>query len=214
MGIIKKDSIGENIHFLLWKIEEDEETLLPYLKETNCNFDHISNDNVRLESIAARVALYFLLEDLEITFDGLQKAENGKPHLLDNTFPISISHSKGFAAAVIDLSKNDIGIDIELIHPKVLRLLPRFANQRELDYAQSDNDNPSKATRIWTIKEAIYKAFGQLNIEFKTQIVTEFIDEKPSYCRIKKVNEDFLTFKLYTEKIESLQLSIAIRVCS
>ncbi|NME72279.1 4'-phosphopantetheinyl transferase family protein [Flammeovirga aprica] len=209
MGIVKHQHLTENISYLVWAIEESEEELLPFLENTDCNFEHIKNQKVRLESIAARVALQHLLEDSPVEFKGIKKEESGKPSLLHDEYGISLSHSKGFAAAIIDRSKKNVGIDIENIHPKVLRLIPRFANEEELAFAQNTEENPSNATQIWTIKEAVYKAFGKLNIEFKSQIKTEFHHSVPHTVKIKEIDKEFVEFKLKLEELQTIKIAIA-----
>ncbi|MBD0404444.1 4'-phosphopantetheinyl transferase superfamily protein [Flammeovirga sp. EKP202] len=209
MGIVKHEHLTENISYLVWAIEESEEELLAFLENTNCNFEHIKNQKVRLESIAARVALQHLLEDSPVDFKGIKKEESGKPSLINDEYGISLSHSKGFAAAIIDRSQKNIGIDIENIQPKVLRLIPRFANDEELAFAQNHEEDPANATQIWTIKEAIYKAFGKLNIEFKSQIKTVFENSIPKTAMIKVQKGDFVEYKLQLEELETIKIAIA-----
>ncbi|NLR92230.1 4'-phosphopantetheinyl transferase family protein [Flammeovirga agarivorans] len=150
--------------------------LLDLAKEEASTFAHIKNDKVRRQSISGRAALTHLLGQLDLEYHGIHKNENGKPFLVNSEYSISISHSRHFACAMISLIPKDfIGIDIEMVTPKVLRLISRFANPDELKFAQSTIDgNPQNATVIWTLKEAAYKAFGQLNIEFKSQIKSLF----------------------------------------
>ncbi|KXX67147.1 4'-phosphopantetheinyl transferase superfamily protein [Flammeovirga sp. SJP92] len=209
MGIVKYEHLTKNISFLVWAIEESEEALLPFLKNTDCNFEHIKNQKVRLESIAARVALHHLLEDSPVEFKGIKKEDSGKPSLIHDEYGISLSHSKGYAAAIIDRSQKNIGIDIENIQPKVLRLLPRFGNEEELHFAQSQGEDPTNATQIWTIKEAVYKAFGKLNIEFKSQIQTVFQNSLPSKVKIKEVEQEFVEYQLHVEEYKTLKIAIA-----
>ncbi|MBB6461284.1 4'-phosphopantetheinyl transferase family protein [Flammeovirga kamogawensis] len=208
MPLLKIEYYTDTLVWCLWEITEDEDELYMLSKETKDNFKHISNEKVRKQSIGGRVALNYLLNELDIVYHGIRKKENGKPFLINQPYPISISHSKNIAAAFINLEVDDIGIDIEGIQPKVLKLLPRFANENELNFAHNKNDNPTNSTIIWTLKEAVYKAFGKLNIEFKSQIETQFLNNEITGIKIKELNSNFRSFQSKSIQFDSFIVSI------
>ena len=116
----------------------------------------------------------------------------GAPEIGNNHF-ISISHSKNLAAIII--SKNKVGLDIEIISGKPLRLASKFISK--------DSHNPQskeKATLIWCCKEAVFKWHQKGNVDFITDIkIKPFI--------IKDKGQVMATFKnqelsLYYKKIE------------
>ena len=73
---------------------------------------------------------------------------------------ISISHSKTHAAILLS-SRPCIGVDIEQISPRILRLANRIAQPAELPpafHSLSEAEQAKTLTMIWTIKEAVYKS--------------------------------------------------------
>ena len=65
--------------------------------------------------LAVRMLLQYLgYSDFDLNYDS-----NGKPHLFDGKY-ISISHSHEFSA--IAVSTNTIGIDLELVKEKTLKM--------------------------------------------------------------------------------------------
>ena len=100
----------------------------------------------------------------------IQYAPSGKPLLtLNFSTPhrggagrgsVSVSHSKTHAALL--LSENShIGVDIECVSDRILRLAARIAQPSELPAnftAMSDDQKARHLTTLWTIKEAVYKS--------------------------------------------------------
>ena len=73
---------------------------------------------------------------------------------------ISLSHSKTHAALLLSASPH-VGVDIETVSPRILRLAQRIAQPCELPAsfaALSDEDKARHLTILWTLKEATYKS--------------------------------------------------------
>ena len=100
--------------------------------------------------------------------------DNGKPHLLNNKF-ISISHSFDYCGVIVSDVK--VGIDIEKFRSKILNISKKFVS--ESDLALIKVSSVENITKVWSIKEAVYKAFGHNKIDFKKNII------------IKSVNKEF-----------------------
>jgi phosphopantetheine--protein transferase-like protein len=94
-------------------------------------------------------------------------ADNGKPYLQGVPFHFSFSHCKGYAAVAVS-DTDPIGIDIEMIHPRILKVAHKFLNEAEkaklvgLDEA----DQLKQMAFFWAAKEAMYKQHEQLGIDF------------------------------------------------
>lgn len=124
----------------------------------------------------------------------------GKPLLNDVYF--SISHSKDLVVYVKD--GKEIGIDVEHIDRN---------NETILDYAFSDcevryikdsfkNDIIYGITKLWTIKESVYKASG----------VEEKIEPKDIKVDVDNLSEILFfgkTYNVLTEKIDDYYLTLA-----
>lgn len=100
---------------------------------------------------------HLLNTDIEIIYD-----ENGKPHLLNDTRHISITHSRDKIAIIVnDYEKT--GIDIEIIRDKVLKIKHKFLSESELENAEND---PEKLLIYWGAKESLYKIYGLKEVDF------------------------------------------------
>lgn len=95
------------------------------------------------------------------------KDEYGKPHLDKSEWHISISHSHHLAAAIA--SPHLCGIDVQFIVPKITRLAHKFLNSPE-DASITDAHLLDQLHFYWGAKEALYKAYGRRQLDFKTHI--------------------------------------------
>jgi phosphopantetheine--protein transferase-like protein len=96
----------------------------------------------------------------------LVMADNGKPYLIGLPFHFSFSHCKGYAACAVD--DKPIGIDIEIIHPRIAKVAHKFLNDREKAMIAdlAENDQLNQLAFLWAAKEAMYKKYEQLGIDF------------------------------------------------
>ena len=96
--------------------------------------------------------------------------EARKPYLDQklNAF-ISISHSKNFCA--FGFSSHEIGIDIEELSPRIERIASRFVNSVEMSFISADKI--LDLTKLWTMKEAMFKLNNRTGIEFKSELIIE-----------------------------------------
>lgn len=86
--------------------------------------------------------------------------ESGKPYLKDDNLYFSLSHSNGIVALTV--SKEEIGLDIELIKPIKESVAKRIMNENEY-CIYSSLDKNKKITyfyEVWTSKEAYVKKLG------------------------------------------------------
>ena len=93
------------------------------------------------------------------------------------------------------ISKNKVGLDIEIISEKPLRLTSKFIS--------NDSHNPlseEKATLIWCCKEAVFKWHQKGNVDFITDIKIKpfIIKEKGQLIAVFKKQK----LSLYYKKIE------------
>lgn len=73
---------------------------------------------------------------------------------------LTLSHSAGVAIALGSSSADvaGLGVDLELRRPPRRESARFFLAPAELDWLASDPHNASRLLRLWTIKEALYKA--------------------------------------------------------
>ena len=147
-------------------LKEDSETLLSRLsfKEKYLPVIERMTENRKREWLSVRVLLKELLgEEKEILYNSA-----GKPYLSDNSFHISISHTKGYAALIIN-KENEVAIDIEKIAPRVENIRKRFVNEEE-EKTLSKSNEVIHLLLYWSAKESLYKRLDVDNVDFKTQL--------------------------------------------
>lgn len=160
MALLKIESLGIGQAWCLWQIVEREEEL-SFAALESCP-EEIVNAQKRLEWLAGRALVKFLVEDCGLHYHGLRKDEFGKPFLKANTHHISLSHSFPFVAAQID-RLHPVGIDLEQPKEKLRTIATRVFTKEEVKDA---GDDIVKLCVYWCAKEALYKIYGKRNLLF------------------------------------------------
>ncbi|WP_333599554.1 4'-phosphopantetheinyl transferase family protein [Flavobacterium sp.] len=177
MPLLKIIELNQNTQLLVWKIAESFDELFNSvaLKEVSL---------ARLESMKSEshqkgfLSVRRLLATAGYTDFDLYYDEFGKPHLKDNKH-ISISHSHAFS--VIALSDEIIGVDLEQLKEKTLKIAPRFMDIAHLENL-SDENRLRKATVVWGIKEGVFKIKNEKGISFPDHIFEHDFDLKDQKC--------------------------------
>jgi 4'-phosphopantetheinyl transferase EntD len=147
-------------------LREDSESLLSRLscKEKYLPVIEPMIENRKREWLTIRVLLKELLgQEKEILYNSL-----GKPYLSDNSYHISISHTKGYAALIIN-RENEVAIDIEKITSKVENIRKRFVNEEE-EKALSQTNERIHLLLYWSAKESLFKRLNVENVDFKLHL--------------------------------------------
>ena len=190
MGIL---SITEanNCKIALWEITETLKELLQ-LSHT-ISIPDFNTEKRKKEWLASRLLLNKISPNTALSYN-----EFGAPEL-NNECNISISHSKKLVA--ISISKQQVGLDIEEISDKVLRVSSKFISKNNLTDLTAE-----KATLIWSCKEAIYKWHqkGEINFIADIKLQSFLIEEKgeikaqfknnPLTLFYTKINSHFLVY--------------------
>lgn len=150
----------------LWHISEDEDTLI---KEAAGELipETLTNPYKRLEHIAGRVLVKYLMIGAGLEFKGIYKDEFGKPFPVESNYQLSLSHSYPYVAALID-SSQPVGIDLEQLKPKLLKIAPRILSREELTHAGNDL---VKHCIYWCAKEAMIKVHGKKDLVFAENLI-------------------------------------------
>lgn len=151
----------------LWHIRESENELLDQIKEFEAISPNITHEQKRLEFCVGRVLAKTLLEKLSVKFEGIVKDEFGKPFFKNNRYELSLSHSYPYVGALIDKSKS-VGIDVEQIKSKLLKIAPRIMHPEELEDAGT---NETKHCIYWCAKEALIKIYGKKDLTFAENLL-------------------------------------------
>jgi 4'-phosphopantetheinyl transferase len=155
-------SYGQNeVHFLKYNEFNPQEHLHVLTEPELKRLLQISNLKRQQEFIATRI-LRNALFGKETIFYNIQ----GAPYIESEGY-ISISHSKNIVS--ISFSKAfEVGIDIEEISDKIIRVAPKFVS--DLEQLNIDINNPVQLTKLWTGKEALYKLAKTEGLHFKEQL--------------------------------------------
>ena len=192
MPLIKKIK-KNNCQIGIWEISESLEELI--FLNNKIDISKFKNYNRKKEFLSTRLLLNKLLPNSQISYN-----KYGSPKLKNNNF-ISISHSKNLVSIII--SNRKVGIDIEEINKKPLKLSSKFISKEN-----HLNLTAEKATLIWCCKEAIFKWHEKGNINFINYI-------KINLSIIKKNGEILAEFnnRNYTLHYQRINTHFLVYVC-
>ncbi|CCM10119.1 4'-phosphopantetheinyl transferase superfamily [Cardinium endosymbiont cEper1 of Encarsia pergandiella] len=166
--------LSSNTSCLIWKIEESLTKLRlqlhPHFLTDFQNANLSSKDRIR-QSLAVRIALYCLLEKLNLPILTLAKNEQGSPILANSSFYLSFTHTHYLAAVALS-TVYPIGIDIEMVRSSLYTIQKKYLNAEEIENA---NGSLEKLAIYWSAKEALYKRLNKQPIPtFKDIFVQPF----------------------------------------
>ena len=167
MPLFQTIQFNETTKILIWEITESFDELYSRvtLKEkTQRRLDGMKSQMHQRAFLSVRM----LIQEMGFTDKDLHYDEFGKPYF-DCDNHISITHSYHFAAIII--SKEKVGIDMELQREKIQRIADKFTDF-ECNYLDpsSIEEYIKKLTVIWGAKEAIFKIRNEKGISFKDHI--------------------------------------------
>ncbi|MCH7410104.1 4'-phosphopantetheinyl transferase superfamily protein [Belliella sp. DSM 111904] len=158
---------------------------------------NISREEKKNEWKAARIALKSALDQIDLPYPGFYKDEHGKSHPKDGHGYVSLTHTRGIAAAIFHKNM-PVGIDLDYVRDKVVNLGPKFLDSSEMEFLQSD---PLRYTMAWSAKESIFKCQGKKGISLRENILLEPFSESDSIIKGKIYHSDFSDHH-YQVKIE------------
>jgi phosphopantetheinyl transferase len=164
VGIFFQHSINASTSLGIWKIEEPE----PFFLEKVPIKQQVTHPYKRLQHLAGRYLLPFLFNDFPL--EEILIADTRKPFLTNEKYHFSISHCGNFAAAIASTT-NRVGVDIELVTPRLRTISSKFLTAEEKAYLNQWEELSAlylqMLTIVWCAKEAIFKWYGNGNIDFR-----------------------------------------------
>jgi phosphopantetheinyl transferase len=152
-------------------IEHDFQAILAQLSHARQYIPVIENMPIRrrCEWLTVRLLIKEILgEEKEILY-----RENGKPYIADKTYNISISHTKGHVAVILN-PQEKVAIDIETISSRVKNVMHRFMSDEELSHTPPSGDTIYLLLH-WSAKESVFKYMDESGIDFRRHIhITPF----------------------------------------
>jgi len=151
--------------------------------------DSFKNHQRKLEWLSVRVLLNSLTDkDSRIVY-----GPERKPYLHNNSHNISISHSKNLTSILIN-KKRRVGLDLEFMTDKVLRIAEKFMRPEEIDSIDKTQEIYHLYLH-WCAKEALYKICDKVDINFVTNLKIEPFKPKDKGLIIGVVNNSYMNEK-------------------
>ena len=158
------------------------------------------------EWLASRILVYELLQQFTPQPLPLQRDQNGKPYFDAPDLHVSITHSPHLAAVVLS-DRYEVGIDIELVSPKALRVADKFLTEEEKQYTGGDEQ---LTCLYWSAKETLYKMYSRRQLVFKENLFVSPA-EAPNVLQGRVQMESFLKlYQIYHDTIENHVLTYSI----
>jgi 4'-phosphopantetheinyl transferase len=193
MGLLIKKYVNNDCLLGIWEVKEDYDYLfskLSLLPEDLKILNGFQNRFRSIEWLSVRVLIN------EITGKNLSViySENRKPLIKDNTYNLSISHSRDLTSVLLS-EKKKVGIDVEYMSHRISKIESRFINENEM--VTRDISKQKYHLYIhWCAKEALYKICGSQDINFKKNLTIEPFEPEEKGCisgwvKNKYLNEKF-----------------------
>ncbi len=181
------EHINDFAKIAIWHIAEEKNFFLqkvPLQRE-------ITHPHKQLQHLAGRYLLQHLYPDFP--YHLIKIADTRKPFLPNEEYHFSISHCGDYAAVIVS-KDHRVGIDIELITPKVEKIKHKFLNVEELELVNGQwsmvNGNLQLLTLLWCCKEGVFKWYRSGGVDFKNDIhlKTHYlnVDEGITNCEFLK----------------------------
>lgn len=206
MALAYLRELGNNVRFAIWRIEESADELIGRLQLDSRERDILSRLNKgkrTLHWLATRVLLRTMLDTPG--FIDCPSDENGKPYLANFPQRISLTHSFDYAAVMMS-DNGEVGIDLELVKKKIVRIADKFMKADEL--ATIGSEHVEKLYACWCAKEAVYKLQGNKGVSFKDHMTIQPFDFQDQGILFLDLDAPHRKerFKVYYEKFQAYML--------
>lgn len=159
----------EGTRVAVWKLQEEKAYFINKLhlsEEEMAEYNELNNRKA-IEWLITRYLLHLIHPEHDRII--ITKDKYGKPYLQDKSYHISLSHSNGYAAAII--STKNVGIDIQTYVDKIYRIKDKFINEEENRHIPKDD--LTVLHLAWGGKECIYKGYGKRSVSLRNDIKLE-----------------------------------------
>lgn len=208
MPLFYQHNINQTTKLGIWHIEEPESF---FLEKVLLKRD-VTHPFKRLQHLAGRYLLPALFPDFPL--EEILIADTRQPFLESEQYHFSISHCGHYAAAIVS-STSRVGVDIELITPRIELVAPKFLNEEEINFFNEDYTlfleqwglegkvHQEFLTLIWSAKEAMFKWYGKGEVDFK---------EHMQLTGSISMEEDWIQLPFVFQKEKKIPLTIEARI--
>ena len=205
MAELLRKKIDECSLYAIWQITETVDQLrssIQLRKGEEELYQSFVAESRKKQWLAYRLLIRGLLlpEEFPVEYD-----PSGKPFLAGSNFHISVTHTDDLAAVIISCHAR-VGIDMEKIKPRILKVRDKFIHPEESDHIMKEREL-EQLTLSWCAKEALYKLYGLRNLDFREDIRLEVppragLDFKAEI----RVGEQHDRYQLFSEMMGSFIL--------
>lgn len=209
MPILETEVIREGVRTGIWKITESAQELYQRLRLSDqeiAGFQQLKTDLRKRQWLAYRALVCDMLAEENVP---VVNNHFGKPEIRGRDIHLSVSHTDLYAAVII-ADRHPVGIDIEKVRDRVLRVRDKFLSPGEL--SMLDAGDIESHTLLWCAKEALYKVHGKKNLDFRKHISLHGYGTTPLDQFTGEIKEGGTCrhYKLNWKKIEDLLLVYVI----
>ncbi|MBJ6142550.1 4'-phosphopantetheinyl transferase superfamily protein [Hymenobacter sp. BT559] len=173
-------------HLGLWHLTETPTALWPQLATPEAYRPLLparADGPRQAQWLAGRVLVHHLLATVAPDAGSflLQNDATGRPFLISGTDlgpAISLSHSGEWVAALLAPAGTALGVDVEVVRDKALRIARKFLTDQELAATELGSSAEPGTTielfsLLWSAKETLYKLAGQRGIIFRQNLLLD-----------------------------------------
>ena len=175
MPVIHKEYINSHILIGLWRITEKADVMLKSIDlrdEEKLLYTGFRTEERRKQWLSYRLLIKELTQPDNYP---VHYNDSGKPFLAGSKYHLSVSHT-GQMSAVILSDHMSVGIDIEMIRPRIIRVKEKYLSHEEL-MSVPYGEEVECLTLYWCAKEALYKLFGERNLDFRENMQLEAMEK-------------------------------------
>jgi phosphopantetheinyl transferase (holo-ACP synthase) len=209
MPLIHVNEIKPGVKTGLWRILEPKEELLEGLDLSDreqAGYDLLKTDLRMRQWLSYRNMICQILESPKAP---VHNDANGKPIIQGHPFHVSISHTDDYSAVILS-DRYEVGIDIEKLRPRILKVKEKFLSDNELEMTRAGG--LEKPTILWCAKEALYKLYGRRNLDFRKHISLDNFDleQHDTFGGTIQVGDTIQRYRLNWERLGELILVYVI----
>jgi phosphopantetheinyl transferase len=165
LALFYQQDINDTTKLAIWKIEEPESFFLSEVPLQG----NITHSHKRLQHLAGRYLLKILFPGFP--HHEIEIANTRKPFLRNEQYHFSISHCSDYAAAIVS-TQCRVGIDVEVITPRIKNIKHKFLHPEEMRFVNSrpPDEQETYLTVMWSAKEAMFKWYGLGEVDFSEML--------------------------------------------
>jgi phosphopantetheinyl transferase len=175
MAELRRFYIDDQSVYAIWHITESTDKLRSAINLNESEeilYRSFVAESRKKQWLAYRLLIRELLKPDEFT---VEYDQSGKPFLAGSEYHISVTHTEDLAAVIISGNAR-VGIDIEKIKPRIIKVKDKFLNDSE-SCAISEQREIEQLTIAWCAKEALYKIYGVRNLDFRENIFVQIPEQ-------------------------------------